>query len=290
MSLKLFPLCVWLRAGSLVLAASLPLASLLAACGDPASSSDSPDDEGEDKPVGSKDAGNKDGSTRDAGKQSEDEPVTADDDDDDAKPVKDAGKPAAPEASVPKDAGAGPKDAGSPTTVGDAGPSVSGVSAEELESLRKVCVDEINMYRATLSLPALERPTLQHESCSDQGAKKDGDSKQAHGSAGAGNPCATPGMRTFPGFQSQNTCPGYPVGARGAATIADALKGCLKQMWAEGEPPGGEKKCLDDYFAGNTACFLAHGHYINMKNTFKKVSCGFYDMGKSTYWMNQDFL
>jgi hypothetical protein len=61
-------------------------------------------------------------------------------------------------------------------------------------------------------------------------------------------------------------------------------------MWAEGEPPEGEAKCKADYFAGQTACFLAHGHYLNMKGMFKSVSCSFYNMGKSTYWMNQDFL
>ena len=210
---------------------------------------------------------------------------------------RDAGKPVATVPDPVLDAGSGSgatkPDAGSTpvTPSGDGGASVSGVSPEELEMLRTVCVDEINMYRATLMAPPLVRPTPQHELCSDQGAQKDGISKMAHGSAGAGNPCATAGMRGFPGFQSQNTCPGWPVGARGAAgTIADALKGCLKQMWAEGEPPEGTDKCISDYFAGNTKCFLAHGHYINMKGGSKKVSCGFYDMGKSTFWMNQDFL
>ena len=209
---------------------------------------------------------------------------------------KDAGKPPVKEPEPVADAGSTttPKPDGGSTPVtppsGDGGTSVSGVAPAELEMLRQVCLDEINMYRATLSAPPMARPTPQHELCSDQGAQKDGLSKVAHGSAGSGNPCATAGQRGFPGFSSQNTCPGYPVGARGAATIADALKGCLKQMWAEGEPPEGTEKCISDYRAGNTKCFLAHGHYINMKGSSKKVSCGFYDMGKSTFWMNQDFL
>jgi hypothetical protein len=81
------------------------------------------------------------------------------------------------------------------------------------------------------------------------------------------------------------------VGARtGNATLADALKKCLAQMWAEGEPPGGVQACKDAYFKGDTACFLAHGHWINMSDaTAKQVSCGFYDMGGSKFWMNQDF-
>jgi hypothetical protein len=210
---------------------------------------------------------------------------------------RDAGKPqVTPDPTLDSGSGApvSRPDAGStPVTTagGDGGTSVSGIAPEELEMLRQVCVDEINMYRATLMLPPLVRPTPQHELCSDQGAQKDGIAKMAHGSAGSGNPCASAGMRGFPGFQAQNTCPGWPVGARGAAaTIADALKGCLKQMWAEGEPAEGTDKCLADYFDGNTECFLAHGHYINMKGSSKKVSCGFYDMGKSTFWMNQDFL
>jgi hypothetical protein len=186
--------------------------------------------------------------------------------------------------------GAGARDAMAmvPVPVGDAG-SVSGIPPEELEMLRKVCVDEINMYRATLSLAPIARASSEQEVCSDQGAKKDGDTRMAHSSSGQKNPCATAGNRTFPGFGSQNTCPGYPVG-RGSATIAAALQRCLMQMWAEGEPPEGEAKCKMDYFAGNTKCFLAHGHYLNMKAPSKGVSCGFYNMGNNTYWMNQDFF
>jgi hypothetical protein len=60
-------------------------------------------------------------------------------------------------------------------------------------------------------------------------------------------------------------------------------------MWGEGEPPGGIDKCVNDYFAGNGACFQAHGHYINMVSTQSlNVSCGFYGTG-GVMWMNQDF-
>jgi hypothetical protein len=62
------------------------------------------------------------------------------------------------------------------------------------------------------------------------------------------------------------------------------------QMWAEGEPPQGEAECMEEYYAGNTACFLAHGHYLNMKGKSKGVSCGFYKMMNGRYWMNQDFF
>ena len=69
-----------------------------------------------------------------------------------------------------------------------------------------------------------------------------------------------------------------------ARLVVDAVKGCLKSMWAEGEPPGGRAACTD-------ACYEAHGHYINMTDpAATSVSCSFYKMkdGKS-WWMNQDF-
>lgn len=128
------------------------------------------------------------------------------------------------------------------------------------------------MYRATLMLPPLKRATPEQEKCSDDGAKMDGDSGQAHGSAGM---CR--------GLGSQNTCPGWPA----RPTLVDSMKMCLDQMWAEGEPPVPVNDCIRDY----QGCFLKHGHYINMKDTSSTtVACGFYKMsdGKS-YWMNQNF-
>lgn len=256
---------------------------LLAACGDDAES----EEPGSGSPA--KDASVR---VRDAGKDARasavDDPEEEEEEDDEetAKPSKDAGRASAVDAGAPKDAGAqAPKDAGtSAPPAGDAGPSVSGIAAADLDMLRTVCVDEINMYRATLSLAPLTRPAAQYELCSDEGAKSDGDSKVPHGWAKAGYKCSTP----VRGYSGQNTCPGWP--AANATAIASSLKKCLQQMWAEGEPPEGEAKCNSDYRAGKTECFLAHGHYLNMKNMFKSVSCGFYDMGKSTYWMNQDFL
>jgi hypothetical protein len=173
-------------------------------------------------------------------------------------------------------------------TGGD-GMSVSGVPEAELEMLRQLCVDEINRYRATLSLPPVPRATPEHELCSDRGAQKDGDSGRAHSSAGRGNPCST-GPGSFPNFGSQNTCPRLQVGGFGAATLADALKRCLQQMWNEGEPPEGEEKCIADYRNMMPECFLAHGHYLNMKNATRGVSCGFYMFENNVYWGNQDFL
>jgi hypothetical protein len=277
------------------LACSLVLGLVLpAACGDEPERSDKGQDED--------DASDRDGEGPDD-QGSSDEPIDSPSVMRDAGNVRDAGF--FPLDTGVRDSGLTPPvraDSGGPRPATDAGPtvvppanvgdggSVSGISLEELEQLRQVCVDEINRYRATLMLPAIKRASAAHETCSDQGAMKDGVSKKAHSSAGRGNPCFNTSMPMFPGFGSQNTCPDYPVGSRGAATIADALKGCLKQMWAEGEPPVGEAQCIADYRAGNTACFLAHGHYLNMKNASRGVSCGFFHSGNNKYWMNQDFL
>jgi hypothetical protein len=262
----------------------------LVACGD--STTPEPDGEKSDEDPSSE--ASKDASTKkpDAGKT----PTAKDASTSDPNQIKpkDAGKPAVKEpdaggTDASADAGSTTKpDGGGGTTkpTGDAGMSVSGIAAADLDMLRTVCVDEINMYRATLMLTPLARPDAAHEICSDEGAKVDGTAKVAHGWAKGGYMC-TGSTRTFPGYFAQDTCPGWPAANVGA--IASSLKQCLKQMWAEGEPPEGEEKCKADFQAGKTDCFLAHGHYLNMKGAFKKVSCSFFDMGKSTYWMNQDF-
>ena len=161
---------------------------------------------------------------------------------------------------------------------------IAGVPEAELSMLRDLCVSEINMYRASLTdrmLKPITRATPEQEECSEKGAKMDGDTMSAHGAARAG-------LCSSVGLSSENTCPGWPVGGRGGmATIADALKNCLKAMWAEGEPPVSRAECQMDY----QGCFLAHGHYLNMSDpNIASVACSFYKMmdGRS-YWMNQDF-
>ena len=119
--------------------------------------------------------------------------------------------------------------------------------------LRQTCVDEINMYRAMLpSLKVLKRATAAQEMCSDKGAQMDGDSGDAHGSARAG-------LCTSTGLGSEDTCPGWGTGGfSGNATVADALKSCLKSMWGEGEPPVSRAMCVQDY----AGCFEKYGHYL----------------------------
>jgi len=191
-----------------------------------------------------------------------------------------AGSPAIPPAGpagAPALAGRSGGTAGAPT-MGVAGmpAAAAGTGAVEGDMFaaeRQACVEHINMYRATLNLAPLKRATPEQELCSDNGAKTDGDTGKAHGSAGS---CK--------GLGGQNTCPGYPV--RAGSTLTATLKGCLDQMWAEGEPPQGVQPCIQD----RTGCFLMHGHWINMSMAnYGTVACGFYKMANGRYWMNQNF-
>ncbi len=179
-----------------------------------------------------------------------------------------------------------PSSPGLPSTPGDAGaradaaasggPATDGsLGDDELEMLRQLCVDTINMYRSTVGVASLTREPAQ-EACSDEGAKSDGDTGRAHGSAGK---CG--------GLGGQDTCPGWGVGGfSGNATVSAALTKCLAQMWAEGEPPVSRQECERDY----EGCFLKYGHYLNMSDTrYKKAACGFYKMANGSWWMNQNF-
>jgi hypothetical protein len=172
--------------------------------------------------------------------------------------------------------GAGGSTGGAGGSTGGAGGAGGSVSNPDdpHDEMRQLCLETINMYRATLSLEPLVRATPEQEMCSDAGAMMDADSGDAHGSAGM---CQ---------LGSQNTCPGYPVGGWGGGTLASSFMRCMQQMWDEGEPPVSREACQDDY----AGCFLKHGHYLNMSDPrATAVGCGFYDMGDDTWWMNQNF-
>lgn len=134
------------------------------------------------------------------------------------------------------------------------GGSGGGTTTDPFATARQQCVDKINEYRATLSLPPYQRWNAK-ESCADGEAKSDSETGQAHGA--------------FPscGEWAQNECPGYP-------SVSSTVTTCLAQMWAEG--PGAD--------------FQTHGHYINMSSTkYTKVACGFYQTPGGSVWAVQDF-
>jgi hypothetical protein len=168
-------------------------------------------------------------------------------------------------------AGAPSESGGAPTGSGGSPTSSGGTpSADGLDALRQVCVDTINQYRQTLSLPPLSRATAEQETCSDQGAQLDGTTGDAHGSAG-----------DCPGLGAQNTCPGWNPNRYGGEE--GALRACLQLMWNEGEPPVPRNQCTGQ-------CFQTYGHYLNMSSSSSRVvSCGFYRMPNGQIWMNQDF-
>ena len=121
---------------------------------------------------------------------------------------------------------------------------------------RKLCVDTINQYRATLGLPAYTEWT-DEEACADGEAKSDSSTGKAHGAFGTCNESA------------QDECPGWP-----GNDIPGSLKGCLQQMWNEG--PGTD--------------FSTHGHYINMSSkTYTQAACGFYVTPDGSLWAVQNF-
>lgn len=137
----------------------------------------------------------------------------------------------------------------SDTTTTAPGPNGGDGTAEQ------ACVDKINAYRATLSLPALVRWT-DSEACADGQSQSDSASGKAHGAFGQ---CSE---------MAQNECPGWP------GPPASMIGGCLDMMWAEG--PGAD--------------FSKHGHYINMSSTkYTKVACGFYTLPSGKVWSVQDF-
>ena len=126
-------------------------------------------------------------------------------------------------------------------------------------SLDSFCVQSINTYRATLSLPAL-KIWSDSQSCFARQARDDAASGKGHAHFGA---CTE---------RAQNTCPGWNA-ADNDSSRRMALASCLRSMWNEG--PG------EDY--------SKHGHYLNMTNTsYTKVGCGFH-YSNGSLWANMDF-
>lgn len=132
----------------------------------------------------------------------------------------------------------------------DGGMEASGPAGPE-----QLCVDTINMYRATLNLPPYARWTAE-ESCASDQASSDSMTMKAHGAFGM---CSE---------SAQNECPGWP------GPPETMIKNCLQQMWMEG--PGTD--------------FATHGHWINMSSkSYTKVACGFHQTSTGSWWSVQDF-
>jgi hypothetical protein len=128
------------------------------------------------------------------------------------------------------------------------------VEGDAYDGARQDCVDQINAYRATVSLPPLERWTSAEE-CSDGEADSDSETGAAHGAFGT---C---------GVSAQNECPGW-------GSVESITTGCLAMMWAGG--PGEP--------------YSEHGHYLNMTNpSCTRVACGFHVTPEGSVWAVQSF-
>ncbi len=128
-----------------------------------------------------------------------------------------------------------------------------------VETLRQVCLETVNAYRASEGNAALTSWTAQ-EDCADNQAAQDQGSGTGHAHMGA---C---------GEYAQNTCPGWPYDGTTEGAVA-VLQSCLQAMWSEG--PGEP--------------YSAHGHYINMSNSrYTNLVCGFSEQN-GNLWVNLDF-
>ncbi len=146
---------------------------------------------------------------------------------------------------------------GAPSGTGGASTATGGSTgtATGVDAAAQLCVDTINMYRATLGLTPYTRWTEQ-EVCSSNEALSDSQTGTAHGAFGMCNE------------KAQNECPAW------GGTLASIVTGCLKQMWDEG--PGAD--------------FNTHGHYINMSSTsYTRVACGFSTGTNGKTWAIQNF-
>jgi hypothetical protein len=165
--------------------------------------------------------------------------------------------PSDEDAATPVDAADPPRDAATRSDVDrpvpDAGPSDAARApdaSDPLADLRRLCVQKINGYRATVSLPPLAH-WQSGDTCGDREAKSDSETGTGHGAFGL---C---------GETAQNECPNWP------GAPADIVAQCLQLMWDEG-PEG--------------------GHYQNMTTTVRtQVACGFYQTPRGRWWLVQNF-
>jgi hypothetical protein len=150
--------------------------------------------------------------------------------------------------------GGPPLPTATPTPVRTPTPTPTSTTAPSNDAAQ-ICVDRINQFRATVSLPPLARWTGA-ETCVDGQALADSQSGTPHSAFGQCTEWA------------QNECPGW------WGPPESMIGSCLQAMWNEG--PGSN--------------YATHGHYINMTNpSYTKVACGFTETTNGAVWATQDF-
>jgi hypothetical protein len=116
-------------------------------------------------------------------------------------------------------------------------------------------VARINDYRARVGAgPVSQR--ADKESCADNQARSDAQSRTAHGAFGQCRESA------------QNECPGW------SGSLDVVVERCLAMMFAEGPGAGPE-----------------HGHYVNMTDrNVRGAACGIFTGSDGEIWMVHDFF
>ena len=159
-----------------------------------------------------------------------------------------------------------------PTPASSSSVKSSSSAAEELGDWRQACLDVINEYRATENLGPLSLAPEEKQTCTDEQAAADLAAGKGHANFGA---C---------GEGAQNSGPN--VGMRYYPTYDDIVKKYLKMMWEDEKAlvTSGERDPNKD------EDYPYIGHYLNMKGSYKTVSCGIAvsEDGK-TGWLNIDF-
>lgn len=138
---------------------------------------------------------------------------------------------------------------------------------------RDSCLDIINEYRATENLEPLSRASDEKQACTDKQAADDLASESPHGHFGD---C---------GEGAQNTGP--DVRMYESQSYTDYAQMYLKMMW-EDEKALVTSGAVDP---NSKVDYPKVGHYLNMKNNYKTVACGFAvsSDGKKG-WLNINFF
>ncbi|MBO7412192.1 MAG: hypothetical protein J6U20_00815 [Fibrobacter sp.] len=159
-----------------------------------------------------------------------------------------------------------------PTPASSSSAKPSSSAAGESDEWRNTCLDVINEYRATENLGPLSLASEEKQSCTDEQAAADLAAGKGHANFGA---C---------GEGAQNSGPN--VSMRYYPTYDDIVKKYLKMMWEDEKAlvTSGQRDPNKD------EDYPYIGHYLNMKGSYKTVSCGIAvsDDG-TTGWLNIDF-
>lgn len=159
-----------------------------------------------------------------------------------------------------------------PTPASSSSVKSSSSATGEAGDWRETCLDVINEYRATENLGPLSLAPEEKQTCTDEQAAADLAAGKGHANFGA---C---------GEGAQNSGPN--VGMRYYPTYGDIVKKYLKMMWEDEKAlvTSGERDPNKD------EDYPYIGHYLNMKGSYKTVSCGIAvsEDGK-TGWLNIDF-